>query len=494
MLSIIKFKKITKQFYFLAPNIKQVDFKDFKKLIPNLNFEELKSQTVYLNINDFSDISKNTALKTKKLIEILSKLKHTKTLIYAGRFIEIERLSTIINSNHIYPNSTITTMFSKWIIKHYGNSKLVTLVQNRVGIHSGNQHRPLSQIQLALFEQKDNGLQTIISTSSIIEGVNTSTENVIMWLNKNGNPLLDYFSYKNLLGRCGRMFKYFIGNIYLLDKPIKQKDINLELPFSDNVKTFCEVELNGLDITSEKSESDSAKLKHLIGKDNYKKIINENLLQSHDMELAIKIIKSINENIDGWYKGLRGLLGKYNMWNSALFKILPLFEKSTLKRDWDMSHTHIVEFVKLTSFNWSTSLPEILQDCERKNMNMGDKPINSDIYFKIEKNITFKITSLLNDVNVLFNMLSPKKVDITPFVSKLSHAFLPKNVYLLEEYGLPRMISRKIQDSKLIDLEEQTPLKECINKFKTIGYDNICTIQNLDEFDKFVVKYFYDGI
>lgn len=44
-------------------------------------------------------------------------------------------------------------------------------------------HRSLSQIQVKLFEYTE-GLDTIISTSSIIEGVNTQAEQVIVWSNK----------------------------------------------------------------------------------------------------------------------------------------------------------------------------------------------------------------------------------------------------------------------------------------------------------------------
>jgi hypothetical protein len=36
---------------------------------------------------------------------------------------------------------------------------------------------------------------------------------------KNGQSNLNYFGYKNLIGRGGRMFKHFIGEIYLLERP-----------------------------------------------------------------------------------------------------------------------------------------------------------------------------------------------------------------------------------------------------------------------------------
>jgi replicative superfamily II helicase len=103
---------------------------------------------------------------------------------------------------------------------------LVNLIKKGTGIHNGRLHRSLSQIQIKLFDE-DNGLKNIISTSSIIEGVNTSAKNVILW-NKNYSKL-NYFGYKNLIGRGGRMFKHFIGEIYLLEEPPKKKEIQLSL-------------------------------------------------------------------------------------------------------------------------------------------------------------------------------------------------------------------------------------------------------------------------
>lgn len=44
-------------------------------------------------------------------------------------------------------------------------------------------------------------------------------------------------------------------------------------------------------------------------------------------------------------------------------------------------------------------------------------------------------------------------VDITPFITKVLNLFLPPLVFQLEEYGLPRMLSRKLHNSRVIDLE-----------------------------------------
>src|SRR5206468_777976 len=115
----------------------------------------------------------------------------------------------------------LLSQFLEWLTKNYDtNWELTNLIRKGAGIHNGQLHRSLAQIQIKVFEEKE-GLDNIITTSSIIEGVNTSAENVIIWRNKRsgGNAKLDSFTYKNIIGRGGRMFKYFIGKIYLLESP-----------------------------------------------------------------------------------------------------------------------------------------------------------------------------------------------------------------------------------------------------------------------------------
>ena len=86
--------------------------------------------------------------------------------------------------------------------------------------------------------------------------------------------------------------------------------------------------------------------------------------------------------------------------------------------------------------------------------------------------------------------------DISSFSSKLTYAFLPPNVFYLEEYGLPRMISKKIQNSGIIDLEnEEKKISDIIKDFLYIGCDKVInSIPSFEDFDKKIIEWFYEGI
>lgn len=135
--------------------------------------------------------------------------------------------------------------FSQWLGRNYDPGWVLPLLIKRgIGIHNGKLHRSLSQIQVKLFEE-ETGLDRLISTSSIIEGVNTSAENVIVWATTGRGLSFSNFSYKNLIGRAGRMFKHFIGNIYVLAKSLKIQRHNLTYHFQKKYS----VRLTKTDIT-----------------------------------------------------------------------------------------------------------------------------------------------------------------------------------------------------------------------------------------------------
>ena len=93
-------------------------------------------------------------------------------MIYTGTYKGIEEVTTILNRNLYNKDSELLANFSDWLECNYGEKYILKdLVKHGIGIHNGQLHRSLSQIQIKLFEEQ-NGLDYLVSTSSIIEGVN----------------------------------------------------------------------------------------------------------------------------------------------------------------------------------------------------------------------------------------------------------------------------------------------------------------------------------
>lgn len=482
--AMIKLGDKAKQKYYLAPNISELEDNPFTK---DMEFICLNFNTVYLQKHElYKKIGNDTKLKGDVLIDILNQ-KSTKTLIYAGTYSNIDAISTLFISKYQEANNnTLLKEFSNWLGKNYDyNWNLTELIKRRTGIHNGQLHRSLSQIQVKLFEEPD-GIQNIVSTSSIIEGVNTSAENVIIWMNKNGKSKLNDFTYKNIIGRGGRMFRYFVGNIFILDAPPPQEQTQLDIPFPEEILGDLD-EVRHIDILTKEQV---AKIKYyqdemseLLGESVFRQLKEESAFQSSNAELVKSIAIDMSRDPEAW-KGLVYLNNfKPEQWDYSLYKIINL-----QPGNWDSKYSTFVEFVKILSGNWVKSIPELLKELEKSDIGIND-------FFKLERNVTFKFASLLKDVNTLQKRILKSNIDISKFIQLASYAFLPPVVFQLEEYGLPRMISKKIHLAKVIDLTNRDlTIHDTINLFNEIGIENIKKNVELDWFDKYILDYFFDGI
>ncbi|MBZ9820296.1 DEAD/DEAH box helicase [Mesorhizobium sp. CA4] len=482
--AILKLSKKAKQRYFLAPNVKTIEKNVFTKGMEFIEF--LDFNTVYLEKYEwYKEIGDDEELKGQKLLEIIAPRK-AKSLIYAGSYPQIDRVANLIMTSMEVLDRPVLNHFSKWLAENYGpNWQLTHLVRRGVGIHNGRMHRSLSQIQIKIFESPD-GFDSIISTSSIIEGVNTSAENVIIWRNRLGNTRLNDFTYRNIIGRGGRMFKHFVGNIYLLESPPREESTQLEIQFPDAI-------LGDLDEVEHRDDLDDRQVEHIIaykvemseilGEDEFERITKGNLIQNSDSDFILELARNMKRNPADW-NGF-GYLNSDdpNHWDRMLYKVINLSPSG-----WDIQFSKLVAFIKVLSENWRHGIPRLL-------LRLDQVGIGLEQFFQLERNVTFKMSALLRDVNELHKIIVNPSVDVSPFIFKLSHAFLPGVVYQLEEYGLPRMISRKIDKEGLINLSGTSlELRSAIAQFQEIGVDGVNSLTSLTAFDRYIVKYFFEGI
>ncbi|KGE73663.1 DEAD/DEAH box helicase [Spirochaeta lutea] len=482
--AIIKLGKISKQKYFLAPNISKLNKNPVTK---DMEFVHLDYNTVFLRVFTlYKEIKKDEEKKGLYLLKILDKYTG-KTLIYAGTYTNIDKVSTLIIDKHLDSGSELLANFEKWLIKNYDpNWILPKLVKRGAGIHNGRLHRSLSQIQIHLFEQV-NGLNCIISTSSIIEGVNTSAENVIIWKNKNGTSGINDFTYKNIIGRSGRMFRHFIGNVFVLESPPDEEQTELDLEVPNEIINEIDEDIQSEYLKEEqvrKAVEYKDEMISMLGAERYKILKKEKIIQSSDSELILSIVQEIFEDQESWRRLSYLNSPDPDQWDTMLYKVINLDPGN-----WGTRYSYFVGFIKALSNNWDSTIPDLLRSVEY--MDLGINEI-----FQLERTLAFEFSSLLQDVNTIQKIIiNEPSIDISPFIFRISHAFLPKNVYQLEEYGLPRMISKKIHEAGLIDLENgEIEINTIIETFKKLGSGRIKSIKSLDNFDNYVVDYFYEGI
>lgn len=483
--AIARLGKIAKQRYFLAPNIHTLQDSPFTE---NMEFLHLDFNTVFLEKNElYEDIGKDEQKKSAALLRILDSNKG-KTLIYAGTYSNIKKISNLLMDSLGAHENALLNNFQQWLALHYDpNWELTKLVVKGVGIHNGQLHRSLSQLEIKLFEE-ENGLDCLISTSSIIEGVNTSAQNVIVWSNKNGKAKINDFTYKNIIGRGGRMFRHFVGKIFILEPPPAEQETQLDLELPDELVGSVDIDSYGVEYTPEQQEyfdEYKSDMIDLVGSENYNYFVEHDVFQTSNSSLVRNIAREIKGNDKSWNGLIYLNSSDPNDWERMLYKIIRLDPGA-----WEIQWSKYVEFVKVLANNWSRSIPEMLDS-------LGKFDIGIDEFFKLERNTTFKLSSLVGDVNVIYNSLRPnEQIDLGPAISRMSHAFLPPVVHQLEEYGLPRMISRKLQSAGIVDFEDVgDDVHTMIEILKAIGIDGLVhMVGDLDDFDIYILEYFFSGI
>lgn len=481
--AIIELGRISRQKYYLAPNIHKIADNVFTQGMQFMRLTDFKTViTKAAKIYEKRRSDENVdEFKKNNLVNILQN-NTAKTLVYAGSYNNINKVSTILADNLPYKETSLLRYFNDWLKVNYGDSfSLCQLSERGIGIHNGKMHRSLSQIQVKLFECTE-GLDTIISTSSIIEGVNTQAEQVIVWSNKNGLHKFDYFTYRNIIGRAGRMFKYFVGKVYLLEEPPVQENTTLTIDFPDEVAESLDSEDPGIEINQEQNnhiKEYEEFMMNALGAENFRQIRKLSIFKSCDPRILKSLIEKLKAN-PNWPRGYAALAATntYN-WREPVLDVVSLLGDN-------MARLIKIAIWKMPE-NWTRSIAEVYSE-------LSD--ISYEDLFSAERYLSYNLCSTLSVINILKKSFDPTSPDISLFIGRAANAFLPKLVYQLEEYGLPRMISRKIQNSGLINLEDDSvEISEIIKQFNNIGREKVIQgLNNLLPFDKFIINYFYDGI
>ncbi|SOB79428.1 DEAD/DEAH box helicase [Sphingomonas guangdongensis] len=482
--AILQLSRRSEQRYYLAPNIKKLQDNVFTR---DMEFLELLDfNTVFLEKHEvYKEIGGDGQRKSEALLSIISP-RREKSLIYARTYTEINRIAELVVARLDKVDRPHTSHFARWLRENYQRDwVLADLVERGVGVHNGRMHRCLSQLQVLLFEH-EKGFDSIISTSSIIEGVNTSAQNVVIWKSKLGQTNLKDFTYKNIIGRGGRMFKHFVGHIYLLDSPPKEEDTQLQIEFPDTLLGSLDETQDRESLTERRIEriiEYKRQLSDIIGADNLARIERENLLQDSDADFLLKTASDMKDNPKDW-RGF-GYLNSANSsdWERMLFKVIAL-------KPFGMGHS-----------SWPRGgggqgprgqLDDRYADDAHAGIRRRDRYRS---LFQLERTVTFKLSALLSDVNELHKMIVNPSVDIGASIGKVSHAFLPPTVHNLEEYGLPRMISRKLHNARYLNfLQPDLDLRSALDLFRSKGLEAALEVQGLTAFDRYILKFFFHGI
>ncbi len=274
-----------KQIILLGPFIKEMTFERTK-----LNDDIVKYYSDYSPVyikTVFVEEDRNEFIRAK-IINNSSKL------IYFDKPDSIYKFCT---RNNIKTSNVLDNSLTNWCDKYISADWLPSkLLKNGIGIHHGN----IPAFMRRYIEELYNSgkIFNMLCTSTLLEGVNTPTEQLIIYDSKN----LSAFQTNNLIGRVGRLDTFKQGIIYYFDNDLEKHIIgdgkyeSIEIVAESNEIDDIE-EL--LYLEKDKSNLTEEQIKQLQELENKLHIYNKTIDQLKSVDgFTVKYLLSFLNNID----------------------------------------------------------------------------------------------------------------------------------------------------------------------------------------------------
>lgn len=449
----------SKQFYMIGPYIDAIQ--GLENLTRSYIFIPSDFNTVALNIHKF-DISPNDLEAKNHRLGKIFELDKGHTIIYCKSQNSITQVSQFLTSLSLikdqYLISPAIQKLNKWVTMHYGYNWIYSqALRHGIGLHHGALPRALQQKTIDLFNKGD--IKYLICTSTIIEGVNTIAENVVIYDNRKSTSKIDGFTHKNISGRAGRMNKHLIGNVFCLEPlPIKGNDNQVvDLPLGQQDENTPLNLLAGIQ-NEHLSDSSSEKLNHF----------------SANSDIPISIIKKHSaykvETIASAYEFILELeisemksLASFNKPNSSQLHILTKFIKIVEHNSLSRLKLHFPESDSLQDrLSWyiydgshSKYLNNRIKHIYKNNDDKIYHSDSTDKELKITRNIfkhsVPKALMLFQDL-LNFELESLElsiKVDFGLISHIFEHSHMPSSFSALEEMGIPIETLEKLSTKRL---------------------------------------------
>ena len=473
--------KYNSKFYFLGPNIDGITdgFAEKYEAI----FYKTDYSLVDCNVFDMTqhlDMSKTRGAleeeKSELLCKLLDDLRDEQTLIYCSTPARARRFAKKYLDHLISKGVVVDTSLPliDWIKASISEKwSLVDELKHGIAIHDGSLQKHIGASIIKYFN--DGLLRCIFCTSTIIEGVNTSAKNVVLFDGSKGGEGIDFFDYSNIKGRSGRLMEHYVGRVFNFIKPPSKESVFIDIPFFEQDPVSDEILIN-------------------IPKGDIKNDLKNRYNELYEMPAGLlEIIKRNGVSVHGQMNIYRQLeqdvhTTKYDdfawsqmpNWNNMLY-ILRLSENNLFQIDHNgiMSVDQLVLY--LNKYRKSKDIIDIVNliyenrkgkvQAETACKNAGkyyDEAVEQA--FHIHRHwFLFTVPKIFRVVDSLQRYVCEsygrRAGSYSYFIQQLENDFIPENLSILIEYGVPASAVRRLDSRVPRDLSEDG-MVEYIRRYK----------------------------
>ena len=433
------------QYYLTGPNVDSLAETLDDELRDSLFVSDYK--TVAVDVEDRSEVA------DKDRLDDMQSYWHDlegSTLVFVSAPARAERMAVSLSEfGAMPPAGTFTQEVATWLAENFHPAwRVVEALKGGVGTHTGPMPRSLQRIMIRLFG--DGEISSLVCTTTLIEGVNTTAKNVIVYDKKIDRKPIDYFTFSNVRGRAGRMSRHFVGRVISYVTPPAEEAMQVDFPIDSqsadaplsSLIQLPEAELSG----TSRGRLDDVLTQSVLSLNT----IKEN--RGFDPELQVEAARLLRAN-----KALRSNFA----WNGyptntqaravlefGLLQLLAPRQRRgmNINRLWG-----ILSAVRDTGGD----LPELVA---RQNAYRFANEDLSDVVASVlafQRNwMGFTIPSLLRATQRIYNevatMLDETRGNYEFYLSQVENLFLAPSLLDLDEYGLPLPLALRFSDMGLV--------------------------------------------
>jgi hypothetical protein len=450
--------KRSKQSFLLGPNIHELT--DGVRGNVKFNFIFSRYSTVHINIHMVNQphgkeqglISLRAGVDGPMLIHCSSpkRAMDTAMLLASSRergeqYSNVNKLDNIIN----------------WISECYHPEwSLITFLKARIGVHHASLPRALSQLMIQWFNEQL--IDTIVCTSTIIEGVNTSAKHVAIYDSQINRKEIDYFTFSNIKGRSGRYLRHPQGFVWLFHEPPNETLPLVDFPIISQppntpIGVLMQIDKEDLKQTSQER----------VAPYTHNDIMDFSTLRNNletEPEIQLSLAREINENIYIHHPLLNW--NGYPNWEQ-LQHCCNLIWKYFVKRGSQGVFSAKQLAFRINKLRHFTGIvDEIREIIQFRPETTTDDALSS--IFEFRRNWAgHKFPQLMMILCSIQKSTFSKKGmphgDYSFYCNSVENLFLPNGITLLDEHGIPVEISRKILDG----LNESNGFDDLVRTLKT---------------------------
>jgi hypothetical protein len=481
--ALLKLLRMKARFYLLGPSIRSIPPGLTEHL--DANWFRTDFATVAVDIydikKDFLEKSKRKqkAEKEKMLFQLLDDLKEP-TLIYCSAPSKVSKLvagyMNYKKGKKIGGEDSGIDELIEWINESIHKDWFVKeALKKSIGIHHGALPRHLASSIVSLFNE--GKIRYLFCTSTLIEGVNTSAKNVVLFDREKGKKSIDYFDFKNISGRAGRMKEHYIGRVFQFTAEPKQDELDIDIPLftQKNAPLELLVQLDEKEILSPENKElvQFNKLDEPL-----KKLIRSNAGAS--IRGQMNLMREIQQNIKNYYR-LMAWVSTPNY--EQLTHVVDLAWRHLLKEGESKGGVRspgqlAVFALKYSSFKsikavindqinsqfWINRIPE-RDERTQEMIHLALQVVTHWFDYKLPKWLS--VVSQLQ--NYIFEINGLKPGNYSYFEARLASDFLPEHLMTLAEFGIPASAIRQLE--KVIRPAED--IEDVFKQLKEIDLEKI---------------------